>query len=162
MNALVQAIRNHPPNTKCVVFSQFTSMLNLIQRALDHASISHTRLDGDLSHKDRQIVLTTFKSTTVNVLLISLRAGGVGLNLTHASRVYMMDPWWNWSIEAQAIDRVHRFGQLHAVQVIRFIMRDSVEERMLHIQDRKRVLTGSALRDKDELERVEELNMLFQ
>jgi hypothetical protein len=73
-------------------------------------------------------------------LLLSLRAGGVGLNLTMAKRVYMMDPWWSFAVEAQAIDRVHRMGQVDEVKVYRFIVKESVEQRMLKIQDRKKFM----------------------
>jgi len=83
-------------------------------------------------------VLEKFSSTKGRVvLLISLKAGGVGLNLVAASRVYMLDPWWSFAVEAQAIDRIHRVGQNKNVVIIRFIVKDSVEEKMLKIQDRK-------------------------
>jgi DNA repair protein RAD5 len=104
------------------------------------------------------------------VLLISLRAGGVGLNLTAASNVFMMDPWWSFAIEAQAIDRVHRMGQLRDVSVTRFIVKDSIEERMLRVQERKMNIAGSlGLRvggdgpdDDKKKERIEELKLLFE
>lgn len=80
------------------------------------------------------------------MLLISLRAGGVGLNLTAASNVFMMDPWWSFVIEAQAIDRVHRMGQMRDVSVTRFLVKDSIEERMLRVQDRKMNIAGSNVR----------------
>jgi DNA repair protein RAD5 len=94
-----------------------------------------------MSQKNRAAVLSEFKdSTQGTVLLLSLRAGGVGLNLTMAKRVYMMDPWWSFAVEAQAIDRVHRMGQTDEVEVKRFIVKDSVEERMLKVQDRKKFM----------------------
>ncbi len=126
---------------KSVVFSQFTSFLSLIEPALNRANMKFLRLDGTMAQKARGAVLTEFReSTQFTVLLISLRAGGVGLNLTSAKRVYMMDPWWSFAIEAQAIDRVHRMGQEDEVKVYRFIVKESVEERMLKVQDRKKFM----------------------
>jgi DNA repair protein RAD5 len=99
------------------------------------------RFDGTMARKQRAEVINNFiarKNGTV--LLLSLRAGGVGLNLTAAKRVYMMDPWWSFAVEAQAIDRVHRMGQESEVMVTRFIVQDSIEEKMLRIQDRKKFM----------------------
>ena len=91
--------------------------------------------------KTRKAVIEEFTASNKGtVLLLSLRAGGVGLNLTMARRVYMMDPWWSFAVEAQAIDRVHRMGQEDEVKVYRFIVKDSVEERMLKVQDRKKFM----------------------
>lgn len=137
----LKALRRELPGTKTVVFSQFTSFLSLIEPALTRASIPFLRLDGSMAHKSRTAVLVEFASSKKGtVLLLSLRAGGVGLNLTMAKRVYMMDPWWSFAVEAQAIDRVHRMGQTDEVKVCRFIVKDSVEERMLKIQDRKKFM----------------------
>jgi DNA repair protein RAD5 len=94
-----------------------------------------------MAQKARAAVLSEFGSSQKGVvLLLSLRAGGVGLNLTMAKRVYMMDPWWSFAVEAQAIDRVHRMGQQDEVKVFRFIVKESVEERMLKVQDRKKFM----------------------
>ena len=137
----LKALRKELPGTKCVVFSQFTSFLSLIEPALTRISIPFLRLDGSMAQKDRASVLKNFAASKKGVvLLLSLRAGGVGLNLTMAKRVYMMDPWWSFAVEAQAIDRVHRMGQTDEVKVCRFIVRESVEERMLKIQDRKKFM----------------------
>jgi DNA repair protein RAD5 len=137
----LKALRKELPGTKSVVFSQFTSFLSLIEPALTRVSIPFLRLDGSMAQRDRASVLKQFKdSTQGTVLLLSLRAGGVGLNLTMAKRVYMMDPWWSFAVEAQAIDRVHRMGQTDEVEVCRFIVKESVEERMLRIQDRKKFM----------------------
>ena len=86
-------------------------------------------------------------------MLVSLKAGGVGINLTAASRVYMLDPWWNPAVEEQAMDRVHRLGQTRDVEVVRFAARDSIEERMLDLQQRKRDLAKAAFEKKTEAER---------
>lgn len=170
---------------KSVVFSQFTTFLDLIEVALTIEDIPFTRLDGTQSQVQREKALKDFREGDITVMLISLRAGGVGLNLTCASKVYMMvnfgplkallalhtqlkqtkfqqDPWWNFATEAQAIDRVHRLGQKQEVSVCkafvvilcsifklisqfqqvtvkRFIMRSTVEEKILAIQERKSV-----------------------
>jgi DNA repair protein RAD5 len=137
----LKTLRKELPGTKSVVFSQFTSFLSLIEPVLTRASIPFLRLDGSMAQKARAAVLTKFgESKKGLVLLLSLRAGGVGLNLTMAKRVYMMDPWWSFAVEAQAIDRVHRMGQTDEVKVCRFIVKESVEERMLKVQDRKKFM----------------------
>jgi len=144
VTALVNHLRNlrrEHPTMKSVVFSQFTSFLTLIEPALRRASIKFLRLDGTMHQKARSAVLAEFKeSQNFTVMLLSLKAGGVGLNLTSAKRVYMMDPWWSFSVEAQAIDRIHRMGQEDEVRIYRFIVKDSVEQRMLRIQDRKKFM----------------------
>jgi DNA repair protein RAD5 len=137
----LRELRRNQPTTKSVVFSQFTSFLSLIEPELARVNMHFLRLDGSMSQKARKDVLNDFKeSKKFTVLLMSLKAGGVGLNLTSAKRVYMMDPWWSFAIEAQAIDRVHRMGQEDGVKVYRFIVKDSVEQRMLRVQDRKKFM----------------------
>ena len=159
-------LRTSAPGTKSVVFSQFTSFLDLIEPALTRAGIPHLRFDGAMNQKARAAVLTQFDSANTpdisqaslftstststsskqqhsTVLLLSLRAGGVGLNLTSARRVFMMDPWWSFAVEAQAIDRVHRMGQVGEVRVTRFVVRESIEGRMLKVQERKKFIASS-------------------
>ena len=144
----LQTLRKTNPGTKTVVFSQFTSFLDLISTEFSRLNIPHLRFDGAMAQKQRAAVLTQFSAATSSsksghgmVLLLSLRAGGVGLNLTAAKRVYMMDPWWSFAVEAQAIDRVHRMGQDEPVKVVRFIVGESIEGRMLKIQDRKKFMS---------------------
>jgi DNA repair protein RAD5 len=137
----LRELRREKPQIKSVIFSQFTSFLSLIEPALRRANMKFLRLDGTMAQKSRAAVLNEFQeSKTFTILLLSLRAGGVGLNLTCAKRVYMMDPWWSFAVEAQAIDRVHRMGQEDEVKVHRFIIKDSVEEGMLRIQERKKFM----------------------
>jgi DNA repair protein RAD5 len=137
----LKRLRREEPGMKSVVFSQFTSFLDLIEPALERDNIPFLRLDGSMPQKARAATLGEFASHRRGVvLLLSLRAGGVGLNLTQAKRVFMMDPWWSFAVEAQAIDRVHRMGQEDAVTVHRFIVKDSVEHRMLKVQDRKKFM----------------------
>ncbi|KAG0286167.1 hypothetical protein BGZ98_005196, partial [Dissophora globulifera] len=116
--------RTGEPLVKSVVFSQWTSMLDLIEDGLRENNIKFTRLDGTMQRNDRTVAMVRFKERPeVSVILISLKAGGVGLNLTSAQRVYLMDPHWNPSVEIQAIDRIHRLGQTKPVDVVRFIIK---------------------------------------
>jgi DNA repair protein RAD5 len=137
----LNTVRQDDKTVKSVVFSQFTSFLDLLEQALNRDSIPFVRFDGSMSQKQRIKVLSEFQESKKGlVLLLSLKAGGVGLNLTHAKRVYMMDPWWSFAVEAQAIDRVHRMGQDAPVTIVRFIIDNSVEDRMLKVQDRKKFM----------------------
>lgn len=137
----LRALRKENPRMKSVVFSQFTSFMTLIEPALSKANMQFLRLDGSITQKARAAVLSEFSNTKkFTILLLSLKAGGVGLNLTMAKRVFMMDPWWSFAVESQAIDRVHRMGQEDEVKVYRFIVKDSVEERMLRVQERKKFM----------------------
>ncbi|KAK8220148.1 DNA helicase rad5 [Zalaria obscura] len=137
----LKTIKRTAPATKSVIFSQFTSFLDLLSPALSAANIPYLRFDGSMSQKARAAVLTEFANADRGcVLLLSLRAGGVGLNLTCAQRVFMMDPWWSFAVEAQAIDRVHRMGQTEEVVVTRFVVEGSIEEKMLRIQERKKFM----------------------
>lgn len=146
IGALIRHLTALPRNTKSVVFSQFTSFLDLIEPQLSRHNISHLRFDGTMSQKIRAQTLRAFNvegADSPRVLLLSLRAGGVGLNLTAASRCYMMDPWWSFAVEAQAIDRVHRMGQTQRVEVVRFVVKESIEGRMLKVQERKMAVAGT-------------------
>ena len=137
----LKRLKKAEPTTKSVVFSQFTSFLDLLAPALSAAGITWLRFDGSMAQKERAKVLAEFESKTkFTILLLSLRAGGVGLNLTCAKRVFMMDPWWSFAVEAQEIDRVHRMGQTEEVTVTRFIVEGSIEEKMLKVQDRKKFM----------------------
>lgn len=100
----------------------------------------------------------------IAILLLSLKAGGVGLNLTTASRAFMMDPWWSPSIEDQAIDRIHRIGQNETVKVVRFIMENSIETKMLKIQERKKQIGEAVGVEEEERQkrRIEEIQILFE
>lgn len=134
-------LRKVETTCKCVVFSQFTSFLDLLGPALASSNINFLRFDGSMTQKERARVLADFASRSkFTVLLLSLRAGGVGLNLTCAKRVFMMDPWWSFAVEAQAIDRVHRMGQTEEVKVTRFVVAESIEEKMLKVQERKKFM----------------------
>jgi SNF2 family DNA or RNA helicase len=129
---------------KALVFSQWTSLLDLVEPALRARSFAFVRLDG--STRDRQAVVDAFQDPAgPPVMLISLKAGGTGLNLTAADNVFLLDPWWNPAVEDQAADRTHRIGQDKPVLVHRLIASDTVEERILTLQDRKRKLAETAV-----------------
>jgi len=139
--AHLAGLRRAQPAAKSVVFSQFTSFLDLIGAALGRAGVRFVRLDGSVSQKGRAAIVAGFNGAPGGlVLLLSLRAGGVGLNLTAACRVFMMEPWWSFAVEAQAIDRVHRMGQEQAVRVTRFVVEGSIEEKMIKVQERKKFM----------------------
>ncbi|MEM7409130.1 MAG: DEAD/DEAH box helicase [Myxococcota bacterium] len=129
---------------KALVFSQWTSLLDRVEPVLRDAELPFARLDG--STADRGAVVDAFQAEDgPPVLLVSLRAGGSGLNLTAADTVYILDPWWNPAVEAQAADRAHRIGQTRPVVVARLVATDTVEERVLALQERKRALGEAAL-----------------
>ena len=129
---------------KVLVFSQFTSLLAFVRQHLDGLGVPYAYLDG--STRDRGAVVERFQTDPkTNLFLISLKAGGVGLNLTAAGYVFLLDPWWNPAVEAQAIDRAHRIGQSKAVFAYRLIARDTVEEKMLELQRSKKQLAETIL-----------------
>jgi SNF2 family DNA or RNA helicase len=129
---------------KALVFSQFTSLLALVQPRLDEHRIPYAYLDG--ATRDRAARVRKFQEDPdCGVFLVSLKAGGLGLNLTAASYVFILDPWWNPAVEAQAIDRTHRIGQTRAVFAYRLIAEDTVEEKILQLQDAKRDLARALI-----------------
>ncbi len=129
---------------KALVFSQWTSLLDLIETPLKGAGITFERLDG--STPNRGEVTARFQGADgAPVMLMSLKAGGTGLNLTAADHVFLMDPWWNPQVEAQAADRAHRIGQERPVMVYRLVSQGTVEERILGLQEKKRALFEAAL-----------------
>ena len=128
---------------RILLFSQFTSMLDLMKPALKAAGITFVELRGDT--KDRAAPVRSFEAGEVPLFLISLKAGGRGLNLTSADTVIHYDPWWNPAVEDQASDRAHRIGQTKSVFVYKLIAADTVEERILLLQERKAMLASIAL-----------------
>jgi SNF2 family DNA or RNA helicase len=133
---------------KVLVFSQFTSFLSIVRRRLDERAITYEYLDGKTT--DRQARVQRFQEDTeCRLFLVSLKAGGQGLNLTAADYIYILDPWWNPAVEAQAVDRAHRIGQTRRVFAYRLIARDTVEEKIVALQDRKRELAESIVRADD-------------
>ncbi|KAK5651556.1 hypothetical protein OQA88_11921 [Cercophora sp. LCS_1] len=142
---------NEPPY-KSVVFSGWTSHMDLIEKAFIQEGIIFTRLDGKMSRPARNEAMERFRDDpTVQVILVSIMAGGLGLNLTSGNSVYVMEPQFNPAAEAQAVDRVHRLGQKRPVRTVRFIMEDSFEEKMLQLQEKKKRLASLSMdRDKEQ------------
>lgn len=136
---------------RVLIFSQFTSLLALLKKELEHKKIEYAYLDGKTTK--RQKVVDGFKNSDCPVFLMSLKAGGVGLNLVEADYVFLMDPWWNPAVEAQAIDRVHRIGQKRAVNAYRFIAKNTVEEKILELQKTKKGISAEIIDEKSSLVR---------
>uniref|UniRef100_A0A7N6ABC0 Helicase-like transcription factor n=1 Tax=Anabas testudineus TaxID=64144 RepID=A0A7N6ABC0_ANATE len=140
-------LRSEDNRIKCLVVSQFTRFLTILETPLREHGFSYVRLDGTMSLKKRTQVIQEFQSSADSspvIMLLSLKAGGVGLNLTAASHVFLMDPAWNPATEEQCIDRCHRLGQKRKVCVTKFIVKDSVEENMVKIQKKKQDLLEKA------------------
>lgn len=135
---------------RALVFSQFTRLLSYVREHLDARGVRYAYLDGRT--RDREVRVKAFQEDeTIGLFLISLKAGGLGLNLTGADYVFLLDPWWNPAIEAQAIDRAHRIGQTRPVMAYRLIARDTVEEKILLLQEQKRELSASIVPSDDGL-----------
>ena len=132
---------------RVLLFSQFTAMLDMIKKALDASEmpVSYFYLDGTVKAKERMEMTTRFNEGERDMFLISLKAGGTGLNLTGADVVIHYDPWWNPSVMDQASDRAHRYGQKKAVQVFNIVAKDSIEEKIMALQDRKRGLIDAVI-----------------
>jgi SNF2 family DNA or RNA helicase len=148
---------------RALVFSQFTSFLDIVRGALDVENVQYLYLDGKT--RDRQSLVEQFQSSAGPPLfLISLKAGGLGLNLTNADYIFLLDPWWNPAVEAQAIDRAHRIGRKKPVVAYRLIARDTVEEKILELQAKKRDLAESIISEDNSVLRkleVEDLELLL-
>ena len=129
---------------KALVFSQFTGLLSIVRQHLDDDGITYEYLDGRT--RDRKERVERFQNDkNCRLFLISLKAGGLGLNLTAAEYVFILDPWWNPAVEAQAVDRAHRIGQMKQIFAYRLIARDSVDEKVLELQQTKRDLASASI-----------------
>ena len=145
IEVLIEQIESKSPQHKILVFSQFTGMLDLIRKELTAKYIPHEYLTGQT--KDRAAVVGSFQENAdIRVFLISLKAGGVGLNLTEADYVYIVDPWWNPAVENQAIDRCYRIGQQKHVVAVRLICPDTIEEKIMLLQASKRELVNDLIK----------------
>lgn len=144
---LLNREKEEDPLRKSLVVSQFSSFLDLLEKPLQQSGFHFVRLDGSMTLRRRADVINMFSQTAVDsptIMLLSLKAGGVGINLTAATRIFLMDPAWNPASEDQCFDRCHRLGQTKEVKIFKFIVKDSVEERMLELQDKKRALMAGA------------------
>lgn len=150
---------------RVLIFSQFTSMLSIIAATLNEIGISFFYLDGHTPSKSRVEMADKFNNGEKSVFLISLKAGGTGLNLTGADMVIHFDPWWNPAVENQATDRVHRIGQTKSVQVIKFVAKDTIEEKIHEIQQIKQNMIDNVLETGETLlssMTIEEIKSLFE
>jgi superfamily II DNA or RNA helicase len=147
LDVLLSQLREvHEEGHKAIVFSQFVRLLDIVRASLDKEGITYAYLDGGT--RDREAQVTRFQTDPdCKLFLVSLKAGGLGLNLTAAEYVFLLDPWWNPAIEAQAIDRAHRIGQTQQVFAYRLIAEDTIEEKVIALQARKRELADAILGD---------------
>ncbi len=148
LDELARELEENIGNHKALVFSQFLGMLALIKAKLEELKIPFVYFDGSTSATEREKAVQEFQNNSeVRVFLISLKAGGVGLNLTAADYVYIVDPWWNPAVEQQAIDRTHRIGQTNSIFAYRMICKDTIEDKILQLQERKRSLAKELIAD---------------
>lgn len=158
-------MRERDPSAKGIVFSQFTSFLELIAFRLAQEGVGFVRMQGGDSMARREAQIAAFsRDPDVPLFLMSLKTGGVALNLTAASHCFLMDPWWNPATEWQAMDRVHRLGQYRPMTAVRFVIAGTIEERVLALQEKKRlVFEGTVGGDAASLARltVDDLQFLF-
>ena len=144
IDALLEQLRDvADAGHRALVFSQFTGFLDKVRGQLDATGMEYCYLDGKTRNRDR--VLQRFKDSSVPVFLISLKAGGFGLNLTEADYCFLLDPWWNPATETQAVDRTHRIGQTRNVMVYRLIAKDTIEEKVMALKARKAELFSSVI-----------------
>ena len=150
LDELTREITENIGDHKALVFSQFLGMLALIKSKLKELDVKFEYFDGSTTAVDRERAIQSFQNDdTCRVFLISLKAGGVGLNLTAADYVYIVDPWWNPAVEQQAIDRTHRIGQTKNIFAYRMICKDTIEDKILQLQDKKRILAKDLIGDDD-------------
>jgi hypothetical protein len=150
LDELAREIAENIGDHKALVFSQFLGMLALIRERLKELDIKYEYFDGSTSAIDREKAIQSFQNDdSCRVFLISLKAGGVGLNLTAADYVYIVDPWWNPAVEQQAIDRTHRIGQTKNIFAYRMICKDTIEDKILQLQEKKRILAKDLIADDD-------------
>jgi len=150
LDELTREITENIGDHKALIFSQFLGMLALIREKLKALDVKFEYFDGSTAAQDREKAIQNFqKDDECRVFLISLKAGGVGLNLTAADYVYIVDPWWNPAVEQQAIDRTHRIGQTKNIFAYRMICKDSIEDKILQLQEKKRVLAKDLIADDD-------------
>lgn len=144
---LINELSNNLKEHKVLVFSLFASMLHILSKACSESGIAHYHFDGQTPPAKRAEMVAKFQEegNTTNVFLISLKAGNTGLNLTAADYVFLFDPWWNPAMEQQAIDRAHRIGQKKNVFAYKMICKDTIEERILEMQQRKEKLSAELI-----------------
>lgn len=152
LDTLLEHIEEKTANHKILVFSQFVKMLSLVESALQDRKIKYAYLDGQTATKNREIEVGKFQDDeNCRVFLLSLKAGGTGLNLTAADYVYIIDPWWNPAVENQAIDRCYRIGQDKKVIAYRMVCKDTIEEKILELQNKKKAIAKEIISTDDSI-----------
>lgn len=155
---LIEDIKRDYPGEKIIIFSQFTSLLDMVEVPLNINNEDYLRFDGSMSANERnEAIIKFFNDASKQIMLISLKAGNVGLTLTCASHVIILDPFWNPYVEFQAMDRAHRIGQIRPVHVYRLLIKSTVEDRIMNLQEKKQQLIENALSD-EQIRNVSRLN----
>lgn len=150
VEALITDLQTVPSDIKCIVFSTWRLTLDLIERALDQASLRSIRFDGKVPQRDRQGVIDKFRTDpSIRIMLLTLSCGAVGLTLTVASRAYLMEPHWNPTLEEQALARIYRLGQTRDVTTVRLYVKESFEEQVMQLQESKKNLASVLLSPHD-------------
>ena len=145
---------------KILLFTSFKTALNIVKNELDKEGITNYVIDGSVSSKKRQELVDKFNMDDTNVFLIMLKSGGTGLNLTSADIVIHLDLWWNPQAENQATDRAHRIGQKNTVEVIKLITKGTIEEKILDLQEKKKILSDKLIEnDGDEYQSFQNLSV---
>ncbi|KAH7385940.1 SNF2 family N-terminal domain-containing protein [Pyrenochaeta sp. MPI-SDFR-AT-0127] len=161
ITALITDLLNQAEGTKSIVFSFWTSTLDLVEKGLSQASISYARYDGNTSATNRSLALKMFREDrSLSVILMTISCSAVGLDITAASRAYIMEPQWNPTVEEQALARVHRMGQMKEVTTVRFVMEGTFEERVVETQDKKRELAELLLSTDQDTEKEYSIDKL--
>ena len=152
LDELLRELQENIGDHKVLVFSQFLGMLSLIRQSLTENEIRYQYFDGSYTAQQRENAIRDFQDNPdCRVFLISLKAGGMGLNLTAADYVYLIDPWWNPAVEQQAIDRTHRIGQTQNIFAYRMICKDTVEEKIMTLKERKNLLVKDIISDDSQM-----------
>jgi SNF2 family DNA or RNA helicase len=147
---LIEQVEAQAKQHKLLIFSQFVGMLDLIRNELVAKGVGFEYLTGQTIHREKHVA--NFQNNPeIRVFLISLKAGGTGLNLTEADYVYLVDPWWNPAVENQAVDRSYRIGQDKNVVAVRLICPDTIEEKIMHLQEQKRGLADELIKTDNDL-----------
>ena len=148
-------------NRKVLIFSQFVQLLQIVKNRIEQEGLSYCYLDGSLSVEKREKQVEQFQNGNADCFLISLKAGGSGLNLTIASEVILLDPWWNPAVEAQAADRSHRIGQTKQVSIYRLISRNTIEASIIKLHQQKREVAAHLLQDSDQIISIDEIRSIL-
>lgn len=167
LNSLISELENNLADHKVLVFSQFTSMLDILSEEMNKRGLSHLMLTGATPPKERDRLVQAFnqEEQESRIFLLSLKAGNAGLNLTAADYVFLFDPWWNHAVEQQAIDRTHRIGQQKSVFAYKMICRDTIEEKIMQLQDRKKNLSKELIPEEEGFVKAlseEDVQFLFE